>query len=235
MNAVAIEQELKKHANPQRAAVSRRFFKTGSGEYGEGDEFLGITVPQQRVVALLHLDVPLKEISRLLKSRIHEHRFTALEILVAKYEQSKVEKEKAKIVGFYLKHRLCINNWDLVDTSVEYILGDFLWKKDKSVLYDLARSKSVWERRMGIIATFAFIKRNTYTDTVRIATILLHDTHDLIHKAVGWMLREVGKRDESVLLAFLDKYCIVMPRTMLRYAIERLPKRTQRYYLRNKQ
>lgn len=226
-----IKKELASVADPRKAEVLRRFFKTGKGEYGEGDRFLGVTVPKVRSVALKHWKAAgLRDIEALLRSGVHEHRFAALEMLVMKYESADEEK-KGRIFRFYLKHADRINNWDLVDASVEYIIGDRLFERDRCTLCTLSRSRSVWKRRMSIVATFAFIKKGDLDDTFLLSERLMADKHDLIHKAVGWMLREAGKRDERRLRVFLDAHAKSMPRTMLRYAIERLPESTRRRYL----
>lgn len=221
---------LKKLQDRERVRIYARFFKTGPGEYGEGDMFLGITVPLQRKVAKQFQDLQFADLQKLLKSNIHEHRFVALEILVMQYEKGN-EKEKKKIVDFYLTNTSSINNWDLVDTSAPYILGDYLLSREKDILYRLANSSSLWERRIAIIATFACIKQNQFADTIKIAKFLVNDIHDLIHKAVGWMLREVGKRSETTLREFLDTHYKEMPRTMLRYAIEKFPEARRKQYL----
>jgi 3-methyladenine DNA glycosylase AlkD len=179
--------------NAERAKVSRRFFKTGKGEYGEGDEFLGIRVPDVRRVAKKFANLNMLEIETLLTSSLHEERFVALIILIIKYKKS-TEEEKNKLYSFYLNHTQHINNWDLVDVSAEHIVGAYVYDKDKKILEKLARSKNLWERRIAILSTFHFIKQRHSQETFKIAEILLGDTHDLIHKAVGWMLREVGKR-----------------------------------------
>ena len=227
-----ISQELKSVADSRNAKILAGYFKTGKGEYGHGDVFLGIKVPIQRVIAKKYKDADLVSISKLLKSKIHEHRLTALMILADQFEKAKTDALKKKIVTFYLKHITCVNNWDLVDSSAQFILGEWLYDKDRSILYKLARSKNLWERRISIIATFAFIYKGEHKETFKIAEMLLKDEHDLIHKASGWMLREVGKRArERELLKFLDKHYKVMPRTMLRYAIERLSEPKRRHYL----
>ncbi len=214
-----LKRELSSLADPTRAQTMARYFKTGRGEYGEGDRFLGIPVPAQRKVAVRYRTLPLKEIEELLRSSIHEHRFTGLEILVAQYGRSG-EEQQEEIFRFYLAHTKCINNWDLVDTSASYIVGNYLLSRDREVLKSLATSTNVWERRIAIVATFAFLRRGEVKDTLHIAMTLLSDTHDLIHKAIGWALREVGKVDRSQLLRFLQKYYQRIPRTTLRYAIE---------------
>jgi 3-methyladenine DNA glycosylase AlkD len=225
-----IKAELQRLADPGRAGILSRFFKTGKGQYGEGDVFLGITVPGQRSVAKRYHTLPLKDVDKLLASSTHEHRLTALLILVIQYKKAD-EYQRRKIIDFYLSHTGRINNWDLVDLSAEKILGDYLIEKDKSVLYTLAQSRNLWERRIAIIATFAFIKKNLFDDTLRIAEKLLNDDHDLIHKAAGWMLREIGKRDLSAEEGFLKKHHRAMPRTMLRYAIEHFEPQKRRYWM----
>ena len=225
-----MEEELQNIQDPAKANILLKFFKTGKGQYGEGDIFLGIKVPQQRNIAEKYSSIPLDDISQLLKSKFHEFRLTSLLILVIKYKTEDFNGKK-EIVDFYLSHMENINNWDLVDSSAPYILGDFLLDKDKSILYRLAKSDNLWERRTAILSTFAFIKDNKFEDALNIAEILLFDKHDLIHKAVGWMLREIGKRDERTEEEFLGKHHRKMPRTMLRYAIERLPEDLRLQYL----
>jgi 3-methyladenine DNA glycosylase AlkD len=223
-------QEIKKTGNPARAKVMQGFFKTRKGQYGEGDEFLGLSVPQQRVIAKQFIGLGLSEIKQLLKSKIHEHRFIALVILCDKYNKAS-DAEKTKIYKFYLTNAKQINNWDLVDTSAPYIVGEYLIDKNKSILYNLAKSDNLWEKRISILSTFAFIKRKQLNDTFEIAKIFLNDKHDLIHKAVGWMLREAGKKSVEAEEKFLKKYYKIMPRTALRYAIEKFPKQKQKMYL----
>ena len=225
-----LKKDLKKLANPEKAGILQRFFKTGKGEYGEGDLFLGITVPEQRKIAKKYSELPLKETQKLLSGKIHEQRLTALLILVIKYKKAD-DTDKKKISHFYIKNFKHINNWDLVDLSSEKILGDYLLEKDKSLLYRLARSKNLWERRIAVITTFAFIRNNRFDDTLKISGLLLNDRHDLIHKAVGWMLREIGKRDQEVEEKFLKKHYRKMPRTMLRYAIEKFDEKKRQFYL----
>lgn len=225
-----LKKELQSLADKNRATASAWFFKTGSGQYGAGDKFIGIRVPAQRKVAYKYLDLELSYVRELLQSPIHEHRFVALEILVAKYERGDL-KTKKTMFDFYLKNRKFVNNWDLVDTSAGYILGDYLLTRNKTVLFKLARSKALWDKRIAIIATQGFIKEGQFMETLKIAELLLNDKHDLIHKAVGWMLREVGNRSPETELKFLDKYCLKMPRTMLRYAIEKFPEKKRKYYL----
>ncbi len=220
-------QELK---NPQKAKILQRFFKTGKGEYGEGDVFLGLTVPQEHQVAKKYADLTLLELQELLESKIHEYRMVALFILIEKFKKAD-EKEKEEICQFYLKNTTNINNWDLVDLSAPSIIGHWLLNRNRRILYRLAKSKNLWERRIAILATYTFIKNHQFYDTLEIAEVLLSDKHDLIHKAVGWMLREVGKRDHETLEQFLTKYSSQLPRVMLRYAIEKLPEEKKRLYL----
>ena len=228
-----LKTELKKSADPKRARVSMSFFKTGPGHYGQGDIFLGLTVPRLRQIALKYSDLSLIEIKALLYGKIHEHRQAALEILVFRYEQGDSKKKQA-IAKFYLTHSKQVNNWDLVDSSAGYILGDYLYRKDKKVLYDFAKSRNIWQRRIAIISTYSYIRRGEYKETLKIAKLLLRDPHDLIHKAVGWMLREIGKKSLETETAFLDKHYEQMPRTMLRYAIERFPDKLRFSYLKGK-
>jgi len=230
MNYRDIQKELKKLTNPEKAKFLLRYFKTGKGEYGEGDEFLGITVPEARKIAKKFKNLPFLEVKKLLESKIHEHRFVALEILVFKYRTAS-EKGKKKIVSFYLKNRKYVNNWDLVDTSAPYILGNWLLDKNPDILYKLAKSKSVWDRRIAVVSTLEFIRNKKFKDTLKIAEILLADEHDLIHKASGWMLREVGNKSRPILEGFLKKHLKKMPRTMLRYSIEKFPKEERELYL----
>lgn len=225
-----IKKELKSLANPKQAVILERFFKTGSGEYGEGDVFLGIKVPRQRQVAKKYVDLSLADLGKLIKSKIHEQRLVALLILIEKYKKGS-DIERQKYYNFYLKNTLYINNWDLVDLSAPNIVGNYLLDKPRAVLHKLARSGNLWERRIAVIAVFSFIRENDFKDILKLAKLLLNDEHDLIHKAVGWMLRETGKRDQTVLEKFLLKYYQKMPRPMLRYAIERLGESKRKYYL----
>ncbi|MCX6779908.1 MAG: DNA alkylation repair protein [Candidatus Magasanikbacteria bacterium] len=223
-------KELKIAGDQTKATVLGRFFKTGKGQYGEGDVFLGIYVPIQRSIAKKYETLKLKDIEILLQSKIHEHRTGALFILTAQYKKSD-DKTKEKIFKFYLRNTARINNWDLVDLSAPNIVGEYLLKKDKSILYKLARSKNLWEKRIAIVSTLAFIRAKELEEVLKISEILLNDNHDLIHKATGWMLREAGKRNEKVLRKFLDKHATKMPRTMLRYAIEKFNPTDRKYYL----
>ena len=225
-----IKKDLEKLKNPEKAKTLRRFFKTRKGEYGEGDIFLGISVPDQRRVAKKYLDLPLPGIEKLLSDEIHEYRLTALLILASKFQKAGLD-ERGKIVGLYLRNIKKINNWDLIDLSAPKILGPWFFDKDRSFLYKLALSKNLWERRIGIMSTFAFIKVGQFQDTFKISEILLKDEHDLIHKAVGWMLREVGKKNQKTEEQFLRKHHCQMPRTMLRYAIEKFSEKKRKFYL----
>ena len=231
MTTASPQQQLKKLANPQKAIGVARFFKTGKGEYGEGDVFLGITVPQIRIIAKQCKDLSLKEIEKLLQSKIHEERLLALIILVNQFKKADEGNQK-QIFDLYLSNTKYINNWDLVDCSAEYIVGGYLMNRSKNILKLLAQSNLLWERRIAIMATFHFIKQKQHEHTFTIAKILVKDEHDLIHKAVGWMLREVGKRiSEAIEETFLQQHYQQMPRTMLRYAIERFDEKKRKKYL----
>lgn len=208
----------------------RRYFKTGPDDYGAGDRFLGVSVPQLRQLARHHQDLALGHVSRLLSSPWHEERLVAVLILVRQYNRGTWHQREG-IYRLYIKRRVRINNWDLVDSSAEHIVGAHLRKGDRSVLRRLATSRSVWDRRIAIMATFHYIKCGEFAETLRLARLLLTDPHDLIHKAVGWMLRETGKRDRTVMERFLQRHVKRMPRTMLRYAIELLPSHLRRRYL----
>ena len=233
MDARTVQSKLKALADKKNAEIAQRFFKTGPGEYGEGDIFLGVRVPVLRRLARECQTIPIKESEHLLKSPIHEARLLALFILIGIYSKAE-EGIKKTIYELYLKNTQFINNWDLVDASAEYIVGDFLLDKGKNPIYQLARSKSLWERRISIMSTFCYIKRGQYAETLAVAKTLLNDKEDLIHKAVGWMLREVGKRDLSLEEEFLKANYKEMPRTMLRYAIEKLPEEKRQGYLKGK-
>ncbi len=234
VNVKTLQKKIKALGNPSKALILQRFFKTGPGQYGEGDVFLGIIVPEQRRLAREYSTLSLEDVQKILGSKIHEFRLIGLLILVSKYEQANSMAEKEDLVNFYLKNSAAINNWDLVDLSVYKILGDFLVKQSqkKKILDDLSQSSNLWERRMAMVATFAFIKSGSARETVNIAKKLLKDNHDLIHKAVGWMLREMGNRvNKKELLNFLDQHSQTMPRTALRYAIEKLSDKERKYYL----
>jgi len=223
-------KELQDKSNPEQAKILQRFFKTGEGEYGEGDIFLGVKVPEQRKIAKKYYGLGLYKLQELLNSKTHEHRLTAIIILGEKYKRAK-EEEKENIFNFYLKNTKNINNWDLVDLSAPGIVGSFLLNKDKKILYELSRSKNLWEKRIAIISTFAFIRKEEFEDVLAISELLLNDEHDLLHKAVGWMLREIGKRDLEVEEEFLKQHYKDMPRTMLRYAIEKFEEEKRKKYL----
>ncbi len=222
---------LREHADKSDAEFLRRYFKTGPGQYGEGDRFIGVRVPATRRVARRFRDLSLPETLELLRSAIHEERFLALIILTEKYRGSTPE-EQGEIYREYLNHTRFINNWDLVDTSADRIVGAHLSGRSRRPLYRLARSGLLWERRIAVMATFHFIRNGEFAETVKIAGMLLDDPEDLIHKAAGWMLREVGKRDRDVEESFLREHYRRMPRTMLRYAIEKFPEDLRRRYLR---
>lgn len=230
MSLKKIKFDLQKYSDKKKAKILQRFFKTGPGEYAEGDIFLGITVPTLRILSKQYQSLSLNETFQLLKSRIHEERLLSLLILILKYRKVDLSK-KEKIYKAYLNHSKYINNWDLVDVSAKHIIGHFLKDKDRTPLYKLTRSDSLWERRIAILSTFHFIENNDFEDTLKIAEILISDPHDLIHKAVGWMLREVGKKDRDSEERFLKKYYTAMPRTMLRYAVERFPESKRQAYL----
>lgn len=216
--------------NPEVAKHSTMFFKTGVGEYGYGDKFLGIRVPEVRKLAQENKSASLKELSNLIINPYHEVRLCVLHILVLKYEKAEL-KEQREIFKFFIKNIQYVNNWDLVDTSVSSIIGAYLFDKDRSLLFRYSKSKNLWKRRISIISTFYFIKNDDFNDSLSIMDQLLNDKEDLIHKACGWMLREIGKRDLKVMIKYLDKNARKMPRTMLRYAIEKLPEKKRRFYL----
>ena len=231
MTAAAVRRALRAQSDPIRIAGAVRFFKCGPGEYGKGDAFIGVTVPAQRAVARQFRNLPLKESEKLLMSRIHEERLTALFILVDQFTRGD-EQTRGRIFRLYMRRLTFINNWDLVDTSAAPIVGGWLEDKPRRMLDRLARSKHLWSRRVAMIATFHYTHRGDHRDAIRIATILVSDTHDLIHKAVGWMLREVEKRaTPAALTTFLNRHAATMPRTMLRYAIERLPAAEQKRWM----
>ncbi len=232
MTAEEFQLSLSQYGSDSDAAHLQRFFKTGPGEYGEGDLFIGAKVPDTRRVCREFKNLPREEIQKLLNSPFHEHRLGAVIVLVNQFKNSQKE-----VYEFYLKNVYAglINNWDIVDSSAHQIVGGYLINKQKDIIYELAQSEKLWEKRVAIIATFHFIKNGDSSTTIDIAEVLLHDKHDLIHKAVGWMLREVGKRvDEAMLIDFLDKYAREMPRTMLRYSIEKLSESKRQYYLKLK-
>lgn len=228
-----LKKELDGLKNPEQAKNLQRFFKTGKGEYGEGDIFMGIKTPPQKEIIKRYWDkLTLKDLQELLNSKIHEERCIGISTLVKQYEKSKKDKLKQRqIFEFYLKNTSRINNWDLVDISAPHIVGDFCSIEGTEILKPLAKSESIWERRIAIVSTHYFIKKRIFGETLSIAEMLLHDKEDLIHKAVGWMLREVGKRNIDVLEIFLKERYKEMPRTMLRYAIEKFPEEKRKKYL----
>ena len=231
-----IKQALEVLSIPEKAEFFPRFFKTGKGEYGEGDQFIGVTVPDQRAVAKEYYKIiALEELSKLLSSKIHEHRLTALLILVYKFEKSKDQSEQKEIVDFYLHHLEYINNWDLVDTSCYKILGRYAFEnQEDKVLIDLSKSEKMWEKRMAIVGTMYYIKKGKFDLTKKFALKNLLHPHDLMHKANGWLLREMGKKNEQELLDFLNLHYKKMPRTCLRYAIEKLDEDLRQDYLKSR-
>lgn len=222
-----IKKDLRAFAVLKKIPIYQNFFKTGKGQYGEGDVFIGVSVPNTRIVAKKYKDISLDVVEELLVSEIHEERLLGVLILVQKYQRG----EGDEIVEFYLKHNEKINNWDLVDLSAYKIVGHYYFEKSRVPLYTLAKSDNLWERRTSIVATYYFIKNKQFEDTLKISEILLWDSHDLIQKAVGWMLREVGKRNLEVEEGFLKKHYKKMPRTMLRYAIEKFDEEKRLKYL----
>lgn len=228
-----LKNDLRNHINPEKAAFFPRFFKTGPGEYGEGDKFLGVTVPDQRIVAKKYKNLSLSDLKALLMSEWHEERLTALIIMVNQFKKADDAKQK-ELYEFYLAHTQRINNWDLVDTSARDIVGGYIYYHQELLpkLDELAKSDLLWERRIAIIATYFFLTKGEPDVTIKLSKKLLYDKEDLMHKAVGWMLREMGKRcDRQVLTDFLDEYAHEMPRTMLRYSIEHLDDTTRKKYL----
>jgi 3-methyladenine DNA glycosylase AlkD len=230
MNHEMVMAKIKMHASLDKAAILGRFFKTGPGQYAAGDVFVGVMVPVSRKIAHDFRELPLAECEKLLASPIHEARLIALIILCDQFKRGD-ERERAAIYKIYLAHTDRINNWDLVDTSAPNIVGAYLLERSWQPLTKLSHSKSLWERRIAIVSTFAHIRANNFEPTLTIAELLLNDSHDLIHKACGWMLREVGKRSDTALKNFLDTYKSRMPRTMLRYAIEKFDTKTRESYL----
>ena len=217
-----IKFALQEKGIPEKAAFFPRFFKAMPGEYGEGDLFFGVVVPEQRKIAKsCYAAITLEEMAELLRDPYHEVRLTALFMLVYQYQKSKTEGSQQKLVGFYLNHLEFINNWDLVDTTCHPILGHFYFRRDKMLFYDLAKSGNLWKQRIAMISSLYWIKRGEFGDALNLAEILISHPHDLIHKAVGWMLREIGKMNQEVELEFLRKYSKIMPRTALRYSIEK--------------
>lgn len=237
MSLTEIKSTLHALANPEKVEIYKNFHKTKEDGYAKGEEFIGVTIPNIRKVALNNIDISYNEILKLLASNVHEEKYVAAEILSAKYKKTSNKKE---LFDFYIDNASKLTGWDLVDTTAPQIAGHFLYHFGKeysvykSLLSNLAKSSNLWERRIAIVSTYYFIKNNDFSETLKIAEILLNDKHDLIHKAVGWMLREVGKKDISILKGFLKKHYKIMPRTMLRYAIERFPEAKRKAYLKSK-
>ena len=225
-----IKEQLRFLGNPKRAEHSKKFFKTGKGEYAEGDKFFGCTVPEIRIIAKENKIASLAQLGRLLEDEMHECRLCALIILVEQFKKAD-EETRGEIVDFYLAHTYRINNWDLVDVSAHKILGEWLKDKKRDVLYALADDNLLWNQRIAVVSTFAFIRENDFAEILALSEKFLTHKHDLMHKACGWMLREVGKRDELTLTDFLDKHAHQMPRTMLRYAIEKFSPEKRMYYM----
>lgn len=232
MNLAELHLTVKKNSDRSLSKFLQRFFKTGKGEYAEGDVFAGIKVPVSRKIAKQFKELSLKELSLLIKSKIHEERLIALFILVDKMKRAE-GKEKGKIFNFYIKNLRYVNNWDLVDLSADKIIGDYLYDKERKLLFELSKG-DLWERRIAVMSTFNFIKKNDYNTTLKIVGLLLNDKEDLIHKAAGWMLREIGNRDIKREEEFLKMHYKNMPRTMLRYAIEKFPEKKRKSYLKGK-
>ena len=235
MTAAFVLSELQSIGSSEKAVHLSRFFKTGPGQYGEGDRFLGVMVPYSRAIAKANKAMPLEEVQLLLESPWHEARLCALLILVYRFKERKItEEEREQIYSFYIKNARRCNNWDLVDLSCRDIVGEYLVDKDRSILYRLADSENLWEQRIAVVATWAFIRRSDFNDTLALAERLMAHKHDLMHKAVGWMLREVGKKDRETLTNFLERNATQLPRTTLRYAIEHYPESQRQYFLKMK-
>lgn len=232
-NLNEFKRDFKKTSKPAIIPILQRFFKTGPGEYGEGDIFAGIKVPPCRELARKYKDLSFGDLQKLIRSPIHEERTIALMILTMQFKKAD-EALQTKIYKFYFKNLKGINNWDLVDGSAPYIVGPYLFERDRKILFKLARSKKLWEKRIAMLSTYYFIRQKDYADALKIAEILLHDKHDLMHKAVGWMLREIGNRDPATEKKFLNKHAATMPRTTLRYAIEKFPEAERQKYLKMK-
>lgn len=233
MTASFVLNELLSMANPGKAAFLQRFFKTGPGQYAEGDIFLGLVVPLTRSIAKANMQTPLSELQLLIQSDYHEARLCALLILVEQFKRAK-EPERKIVYEFYLNNARRINNWDLVDVTCPHIVGAYLLDKDRSRLYELAASDNLWEQRIAMVSTVAFIRNYEFSDTFALAERLLTHKHDLMHKAIGWMLREVGKKSREELTAFLERHATTLPRTSLRYAIEHYPEAERLYFLKKK-
>lgn len=232
-NLNEFKRDFKKTSQPAIVPILQRFFKTGPGQYGEGDIFAGIKVPPCRELAKKYRSLSFNDLQKLIRSKIHEERTIALMILTLNFKKAD-ESLQTQIYKFYFKNLKGINNWDLVDGSAPYIVGPYLETRDRKILYKLARSKKLWEKRIAMLSTFHFIRQKDFKDALKIAEILLHDEHDLMHKAVGWMLREIGNRDIATEKKFLNKHAAKMPRTALRYAIEKFPEPERLKYLKMK-
>lgn len=230
MKSVEIRKELETYIDPVKREYLPNFFKTGKGQYGEGDKFLGIVVPNTRIVAKKHKDVPFEVMVELLQSEWHECRLCALLMMVERFKKSD-EKSRKEIYDFYLTQTSRINNWDLVDLSAPYIVGEYLKDKPREDLYRLAGSSLLWDQRIAVVATATLIRNNDFTDILSLSERLLNHKHDLMQKAIGWMLREMGKRDKGLLVQFLDKHATKMPRTMLRYSIEKMTDEERKHYM----
>ena len=233
MTAAFVLNELLSMANLEKAAFLQRFFKTGPGQYAEGDVFLGLVVPLTRNIAKANKQTPLSELQLLMESEYHEARLCAL-LIVAEQFKKATETERKELYEFYLKNARRINNWDLVDVTCPHVVGAYLLDKDRSRLYELAKSDNLWEQRIAMVSTISFIRNREYADTLALAERLMTHKHDLMHKAVGWMLREIGKKDRETLTEFLEQYATRLPRTALRYAIEHYPEEQRQYFLKKK-
>jgi 3-methyladenine DNA glycosylase AlkD len=233
MTAEDVKTALAGYAKADDAAFLGRFFKTGEGQYGAGDTFIGIRVPDTRKVCRTFMKLPLGEVEKLLRSPVHEHRLAAVILLGDQFKKADEGGKKAIYDAYLLAvNQGYVNNWDIVDTSAEFIIGEYLWDRPRGLLFELAASPDLWRRRVAVLSSFAFIKKGDTSTTLKLAGLLLHDGHDLIQKAVGWMLREIGKRcDEMLLVKFLDDHAAEMPRTMLRYSIERLSPAQKKKYM----
>jgi len=231
MNTRTIERAVIRAGNPRKAILLMRFFKTGPGQYGEGDRFVGLMVPGTRELVRKYSDAPIPVLRRLLDSPIHEVRLLSLLVLVNRFKRGTVDEQRS-IFDLYMACTDRINNWDLVDLSAPWIVGGWLSSRSRRPVYRMARSRLLWDRRIAVLASFYWIRDGEFSDALKLARMSLTDRHDLMHKAAGWMLREIGKRDRDVLCAFLDRHALQMPRTMLRYAIERLPASHRRHYMR---
>lgn len=230
MKSEEIQKELETYIDPVKREYLPRFFKTGKGQYGEGDKFLGVVVPNTRIVAKRHKDEPFEVMAELLQSEWHECRLCALLMMVERFKKCD-ETGRREIYQFYLLQTERINNWDLVDLSAPYIVGEYLKDKSRDDLYRLAESPLLWEQRIAVVATATLIRNNDFIDILRLSERLLNHEHDLMRKAIGWMLREMGKRDKDLLVQFLDRFHKQMPRTMLRYAIEKMSEEERKHYM----